>query len=161
MHWLTIGQYTGGLSTDKCVHIGWCIGRLSVDISVDYRSTVGRLSTDISVDMSTEATYSTRDPPALQIQNWKKKFIFFHSIEKQTHQNVVRTAVTHLALPCVPHFDVVCDLLLNRPTALLFVFSLIILSIIDDFKSNLCNSKPVLCVLWYYKDLNGELSSCW
>ena len=146
MHWLTIGQYTGGLSTDKCVHIGWCIGRLSVDISVD---------------MSTEATYSTRDPPALQIQNWKKKFIFFHSIEKQTHQNVVRTAETHLALPCVPHFDVVCDLLLNRPTALLFVFSLIILSIIDDFKSNLCNSKPVLCVLWYYKDLNGELSSCW
>ena len=146
MHWLTIGQYTGGLSTDKCAHIGWCIGRLSVDISVD---------------MSTEATYSTRDPPALQIQNWKKKFIFFHWIEKQTHQNVVRTAVMHLALPCVPHFDVVCDLLLNRPTALLFVFSLIILSIIDDFKSNLCNSKPVLCVLWYYKDLNGELSSCW
>ena len=66
--------------------------------------------------MSTEATYSTHDPPALQIQNWKKKFIFFHSIEKQTHQNVVRTAVMHLALPCVPHFDVVCDLLLNRPT---------------------------------------------
>ena len=40
-------------------------------------------------------------------------------------------------------------------------FSLIILSIIDDFKSNLWHLKAVLYVLWYYKDLNGELSSCW
>ena len=60
--------------------------------------------------------------PALQIQNWKKEFIFFHSIEKQTHQNVVRTAVMHLALPSVPHFDVICDLLLNRPTAVWNLF---------------------------------------
>ena len=40
-------------------------------------------------------------------------------------------------------------------------FSLIILSIIDDFKSNLWHLKAVLYVLWYYKYLNDKLSSCW
>ena len=41
-----VDRYIGQQSTDKCVHIGWCIGRLSVYISVDYRSTIGRLSVD-------------------------------------------------------------------------------------------------------------------
>ena len=59
---------------------------------------------------------------ALQLQNWKKEFFFSHSIGKQTHQNMVRTAVMHSALPCVLHFDVICDLLLNRPTAVWNLF---------------------------------------
>ena len=52
-----------------------------------------------------------------------EKEIYFLSLNrKNKHQNVVRTAVMHLALPCVPHFDVVCDLLLNRPTAVWNLF---------------------------------------
>ena len=52
-----------------------------------------------------------------------EKEIYFLSLNrKNKHQNVVRTAVTHLALPCVPHFDVVYDLLLNRPTAVWNLF---------------------------------------
>ena len=45
-------------------------------------------------------------------------------IDHRRRQNVVRTSVTHLATPLVPlfcsyyvHFDVFCDLLLNRRTA--------------------------------------------
>ena len=43
-------------------------------------------------------------------------------IDHRGHQNVVRTSVTHSAAPratflFLPHFDVICDLLLNRHTA--------------------------------------------
>ena len=44
-------------------------------------------------------------------------------IDHRSSQNVVRTSVTHSAIaPCstflfLPHFDVICDLLLNRRTA--------------------------------------------
>ena len=44
-------------------------------------------------------------------------------IDHRGRQNVVRTSVTHSAAPRVPfflflpHFDVICDLLLNRRTA--------------------------------------------
>ena len=45
-------------------------------------------------------------------------------IDHRGRQNVVTTSVTHLAAPpvplflfSVPHFDVICDLLLNRRTA--------------------------------------------
>ena len=44
-------------------------------------------------------------------------------IDDRGGQNVVRTSVTHSAAPRVsiflflPHFDVICDLLLNRRTA--------------------------------------------
>ena len=44
-------------------------------------------------------------------------------IDHRGRQNVVRTSVTHLAAPHVPlflflpHFDVICDLLLNRHMA--------------------------------------------
>ena len=41
-------------------------------------------------------------------------------IDHRRRQNVVRTSVTHTAMPhmplflFLPHFDVICDLLLNR-----------------------------------------------
>ena len=44
-------------------------------------------------------------------------------IDHRGRQNVVRTSVTHSAAPRVPlllflpHFDVICDLLLNKRTA--------------------------------------------
>ena len=44
-------------------------------------------------------------------------------IDHRRRQNVVRTSVTHLAIAScatflfLPHFDVICDLLLNRRTA--------------------------------------------
>ena len=44
-------------------------------------------------------------------------------IDHRRRQNVVRTSVTHSAIAScatflfLPHFDVICDLLLNRPTA--------------------------------------------
>ena len=43
-------------------------------------------------------------------------------IDRRGRQNVVRTSVTQLAAPratflFLPHFDVICDLLLNRRTA--------------------------------------------
>ena len=44
-------------------------------------------------------------------------------IDHRGRQNVVKTSVTHSAAPRVPlflfipHFDVICDLLLNRRTA--------------------------------------------
>ena len=44
-------------------------------------------------------------------------------IDHRRRQNVVRTSVTHSAIAScatflfLPHFDVFCDLLLNRPTA--------------------------------------------
>ena len=44
-------------------------------------------------------------------------------IEHRRRQNVVRTSVTHSAIAShatflfLPHFDVICDLLLNRRTA--------------------------------------------
>ena len=44
-------------------------------------------------------------------------------IDHRRHQNVVRTSVTHSAIAScatflfLPHFDVICDLLLNRRTA--------------------------------------------
>ena len=44
----------------------------------------------------------------------------FSVIDHRGRQNVVRTSVTHSAAPRVlflPHFDVICDLLLNRRTA--------------------------------------------
>ena len=37
-------------------------------------------------------------------------------INHRRRQNVVRTSVTHSATPRVPHFDVICYLLLNRRT---------------------------------------------
>ena len=45
-------------------------------------------------------------------------------IDHSEHQNVVKTSVTHLPaarvpLPFLPHFYVICDLLLNRSTATL------------------------------------------
>ena len=45
-------------------------------------------------------------------------------IDHREHQNVVQTSVTHspaahVPLPFLPHFDVICDLLLNRSTATL------------------------------------------
>ena len=45
-------------------------------------------------------------------------------LDHRRRQNLVRTSVTHSATPCVPlflflpHFDVVCDLLLNRRMAI-------------------------------------------
>ena len=47
----------------------------------------------------------------------------FSVIDHRRHQNVVRTSVTHLAIAScatflfIPHFDVICDLLLNRCSA--------------------------------------------
>ena len=41
-------------------------------------------------------------------------------IDHRRRQNVVRTSVTHSAIATclfLPHFDVICDLLLNRRTA--------------------------------------------
>jgi len=44
-------------------------------------------------------------------------------IDHRRRQNVVRTSVTHSAIAScttylsLPHFDVICDLLLNRRTA--------------------------------------------
>ena len=44
-------------------------------------------------------------------------------IDDRRRQNVVRTSVAHSAIPScatflsLPHFDVICDLLLNRRTA--------------------------------------------
>ena len=41
-------------------------------------------------------------------------------LSNRRHQNMVRTSETNLAAPCVPlflrlpHFDVICDLLINR-----------------------------------------------
>ena len=35
-------------------------------------------------------------------------------IDHRGRQNVIRTSVTHSAVPRVPLFDVMCDLLLNR-----------------------------------------------
>ena len=47
-------------------------------------------------------------------------------IDHRGRQNVVRTSVTHSAAPRVPlflpHFDVICDLLLTRRTATWNVF---------------------------------------
>ena len=56
-------------------------------------------------------------------------------IDHRRRQNVVRTSVTHSAIASctiflfLPHFDVICDLLLNRRTATwnLFVKSHIIM----------------------------------
>ena len=45
------------------------------------------------------------------------------AIDHRRHQNMERTSVTHLAIAsCAtflfsPHFEVICDLLLNRQTA--------------------------------------------
>ena len=50
-------------------------------------------------------------------------------IDHRRRQNAVRTSVTHSATPRVPpfsflaHFDVICDLLLNRRTATWNLFS--------------------------------------
>ena len=47
----------------------------------------------------------------------------FSVIDHRRHQNVVRTSVTHLAIAScatflfLPHFDVICELLLNRHMA--------------------------------------------
>ena len=44
-------------------------------------------------------------------------------IDQRRHENVVRTSVTHSAIAScatflfLPHFDIICDLLLNRRTA--------------------------------------------
>ena len=49
-------------------------------------------------------------------------------IDHRIRQNVVRTSVTLLAIAscatflCLPHFDVICDLLLNRRTATWYLF---------------------------------------
>ena len=56
-------------------------------------------------------------------------------IDHRGNQNVARPSVTHLAVPCVPfcsypHFDIICDLLLNRWTA---IWSLLIILQLDHF----------------------------
>ena len=38
-------------------------------------------------------------------------------IDHSGRRNVVKTSVTYLAVPRVPHFDIICDLLLSRCTA--------------------------------------------
>ena len=66
-------------------------------------------------------------------------------------QNQVRTSVTSLAAPGVlpfffsPHFDIICDLLLNRCTAMqnLFVERIIITRANNDYKMSI-KSKPWL-----------------
>ena len=75
-------------------------------------------------------------------------------IDHRRFQNVVRTCVIHLVAPCLPfilflsHFDVICDLLLNRYTCKMESFVILILSneflVTDDFHlwsrfSNLIN----------------------
>ena len=71
-------------------------------------------------------------------------------IDHRRRQNVVRTSVTHLAIALcatflfLPHFDVICDLLLNRRTATwnLFVKMMV---------------KFCLCLHVYTKFLNFEI----
>ena len=80
-------------------------------------------------------------------------------------QNVVRTSVTHSAIAScatflfLPHFDVICDLLLNRRTATWNLFVKYISSFLCrvwKYCTNLCmdgisNSThvPSLWILWY------------
>ena len=75
-------------------------------------------------------------------------------IDHRRFQNMVRTCVIHLVAPCLPfilflsHFDVICDLLLDRYTCKMESFVKLILSneflVTDDFHlwsrfSNLIN----------------------
>ena len=60
------------------------------------------------------------------------------------HKTVIRTSVTHLVVACVPlflfspHFEIICDLLLNRCMATwnLSVNSLMLLSQEEEYKAN-------------------------
>ena len=57
------------------------------------------------------------------------------------YQNVVKTSVSHSPADCValhcffPHFDVICDLLLNRPTATWNLFVNLIVLIVSRAES--------------------------
>ena len=63
-------------------------------------------------------------------------------IDHRRRQNVVRTSVTHSAIAScatflfLPHFDVICDLLLNRRTA---TWNLFVKYIMSDIKTKLKN----------------------
>ena len=67
--------------------------------------------------------------------------------DHRRRQNVVRTSVTHSAIAScatflfLPHFDVICDLLLNRRTATwnLFVKSKVMTSLLDITMIALCH----------------------
>ena len=72
-------------------------------------------------------------------------------IDHRRRQNVVRTSVTLSAIAScatflfLPHFDVICDLLLNRRTATWNLFVSLIIS-------------PIyLCILVVYKGVHGYI----
>ena len=74
-------------------------------------------------------------------------FLFYtEKIDHRERQNVVRTSVTHSAIALcatflfLPHFDILCDLLLNRRTATWNLF----VKYVGKCKSSLCVSlKPM------------------
>ena len=108
-------------------------------------------------------------------------------IDHRRRQNVVRTSVTHSAIAScatflfLPHFDVICDLLLNRRTATwnLFVKCLTFkgsithdqLALINSNVTNIGSSEnhlytenTVKCVAWMFKSCLPAtmlVKNCW
>ena len=88
-------------------------------------------------------------------------------IDHRRRQNVVRTSVTHSAIAScatflfLPHFDVICDLLLNRHTATwnLFVKRMKILEIINSYLI-LCQINALELVFAVQADREKQTHQC-